>query len=191
MQIIKTIKDMQALSRKFRADGSTVGFAPTMGALHKGHLSLVRQSEYENNITIVSIFVNPAQFGPNEDLEKYPRDLEGDLDKLSSLQVGAVFIPETGDMYSENVSIYINGGSIGQILCVASRPGHFSAVAALVTKLFNIVMPDRAYFGKKDFLLCSGNCSIATTKDSRKRERGRCVCVGLKQYLKIGCLHKY
>lgn len=151
MHIIKTIKEMHALSRQFRADGRTIGFVPTMGALHEGHLSLVRQSEYENNITVVSIFVNPAQFGPNEDLEKYPRDLEGDLSKLSSLQVDAVFIPETSNMYSENVSIYINVGSIGQTLCGASRPGHFSGVATVVAKLFNIVMPDRAYFGQKDF----------------------------------------
>lgn len=151
MQIIRTIKDMHALSRTFRSDGRTIGFVPTMGSLHEGHLRLVRQSEYENNITIVSIFVNPTQFGPGEDFELYPRDLEGDLEKLSSMNVDAVFTPGADDMYSGDVSIFINVGSIGQTLCGVSRPGHFSGVATVVAKLFNMVMPDRAYFGQKDF----------------------------------------
>ena len=151
MQIIKTKKDMHVLSRTFRTDGGTIGFVPTMGALHEGHLRLVRRSEHENDITVVSIFVNPTQFGPGEDFKLYPRDLEGDLEKLSSMNVDAVFTPAADDMYSGDVSIFIHVGSIGQMLCGASRPGHFSGVATVVAKLFNIVMPDRAYFGQKDF----------------------------------------
>ncbi len=151
MKIIKTIKEMQSLGRKFRTESKSIGFVPTMGALHEGHLSLVRQCEYENDITVASIFVNPAQFGPGEDLEKYPRDNEGDLQKLSSLNVDAVFMPEIDEVYPEETSIAVNVGSIGQVLCGISRSGHFSGVATVVAKLFNIVMPDRAYFGQKDF----------------------------------------
>lgn len=151
MKIIKTIKEMQALSRKFRAESKAIGFVPTMGALHEGHLSLVRQCEYENNITVVSIFVNPAQFGPGEDLDKYPSNSEGDLHKLSSLNVDVVFMPEIDEIYPEDTSISLNVGSIGQVLCGLTRAEHFSGVATVVAKLFNIVMPDRAYFGQKDF----------------------------------------
>ncbi len=151
MQIIKTIKDMRGVSSRFRDEGKAIGFVPTMGALHEGHLSLVRRSIEENDRTIVSIFVNPAQFGPNEDFQKYPRDTEGDLSKLSALQVDVVFIPDTGEMYPDGFSISINIGGVGNVLCGASRPGHFNAVATVVAKLLNIVMPDKAYFGQKDF----------------------------------------
>ena len=151
MQIIKTIKEMQSLSRRLKVEGKTIGFAPTMGALHEGHLSLVSRSKEENDITVVSIFVNPAQFGPNEDFQKYPRSAEDDLQKLSTLHVDAVFIPDNNEMYPEGFSTSINIGAIGQILCGVSRPGHFNGVATIVAKLFNTVMPDRAYFGQKDF----------------------------------------
>ncbi len=151
MDVIKTIKEMQALSRKLRAEKKTIGFIPTMGALHEGHLSLVRRSKQENDITVVSIFVNPTQFGPKEDFERYPRDRKGDLDKLSSLEVEAVFMPENGEMYPEDFSASIDIGNIGRMLCGLSREGHFNGVATVVAKLFNIVMPDRSYFGQKDF----------------------------------------
>lgn len=151
MQIIKTIKDMQALSRALIAGGKTIGFVPTMGVLHAGHLSLVKRSKEENDATAVSIFVNPAQFGPKEDFRQYPRDIEGDLGRLSLLGVDAVFIPEAEEMYPGGFSTLINVGLIGEKLCGASRPGHFSGVATVVAKLFNIVMPHRAYFGQKDF----------------------------------------
>lgn len=151
MQIIKTVKDMQSASRWFRGEGKVIGFVPTMGALHEGHLSLARRSKEENDRTIVSIFVNPAQFGPNEDFQKYPRDIEGDLIKLSASHVDAVFMPDNNEMYPEGFSISIDIGGVGKVLCGASRPGHFNGVATVVAKLFNIVMPDRAYFGQKDF----------------------------------------
>ena len=151
MQIIKTIKDMQPLSKKLRSEGKTIGFVPTMGALHEGHLSLVRRSKVENDITVVSIFVNPAQFGPTEDFKKYPRDNEGDLSKLSTHRADAVFLPDDKELYPEGFSTSVNIGSIGEVLCGASRPGHFNGVATVVAKLFNIVMPHKAYFGQKDF----------------------------------------
>lgn len=151
MQLITTITDMQAFSRGFSFKGKTLGFVPTMGALHEGHLSLVRQSKEENDATVVSIFVNPTQFGPKEDYSRYPRDTQGDLAKLSPLGVDAVFAPDAVGMYPEGFSTFLDIGSIGSFLCGASRPGHFNGVATVVAKLFNIVMPRRAYFGQKDF----------------------------------------
>ncbi|MBI5409431.1 MAG: pantoate--beta-alanine ligase [Nitrospirae bacterium] len=151
MRLIHTIKDMQALSRMLGAGKKTIGLVPTMGALHEGHLSLVRRSKDENDITVLSIFVNPTQFGPAEDFKQYPRNVEGDLAKLSPYNVDAVFLPGAEDMYPEGFSTSVNIGGIGEILCGASRPGHFNGVATVVAKLFNIVMPHRAYFGQKDF----------------------------------------
>lgn len=142
---------MQAFSRKMKAEGKTIGFVPTMGALHEGHLSLVRRCREENDMNIVSIFVNPTQFGPDEDFQDYPRDGTGDLKKLTPLEVDAVFMPHSSDMYPLGFSISINVGTIGELLCGASRSGHFNGVATVVAKLFNTVMPDRAYFGQKDF----------------------------------------
>ncbi len=151
MQVIKTIKDMRAFHKILRTGNKTTGFVPTMGALHEGHLSLVRRSREENGITVVSIFVNPTQFGPGEDFHRYPRDTVGDLEKLSALDVDAVFMPESSEMYPEpSHSVSVDVGRIGQILCGLSRPGHFNGVATVVAKLFNIVKPDRAYFGQKD-----------------------------------------
>lgn len=142
---------MQAWSRNLKHKNKTVGFVPTMGALHEGHLSLVRRSKKENDFTVVSIFVNPIQFGPNEDFQQYPREIEGDLQKLSLLGVDAVFSPDAKEMYPEGFSTSVHIGRIGEILCGASRPGHFNGVATVITKLFNIAMPDSAYFGQKDF----------------------------------------
>jgi pantoate--beta-alanine ligase len=142
---------MQALSRKLKAEGKTIGFVPTMGALHEGHLSLVRSSIKDNDITIVSIFINPTQFGPHEDFNRYPKDHKSDMKKISSLNVEAVFLPDVTEMYPKGFSTFVYVGGIGGILCGASRPDHFSGVATVVTKLFNSIMPDRAYFGQKDF----------------------------------------
>ena len=142
---------MQAFTKKIKAEGRSIGFVPTMGALHEGHMSLLRRSNEENDVTVVSIFINPTQFGPNEDFNKYPKDHKGDMGKLSSLNVEAVFLPDVGEMYPKGFSTFIFAGGIGNILCGASRPDHFNGVATVVTKLFNIIMPDRAYFGQKDF----------------------------------------
>lgn len=151
MQIIETIKEMQDVSRWLRGEGKTIGFVPTMGALHEGHLSLIRRSKEENDRTIVSIFVNKTQFGPGEDFQKYPRSRESDLEKVSALHIDAVFMPDNNEMYPEGFSTVIDIGAIGKILCGVSRPEHFNGVATVVAKLLNIVMPDRVYLGQKDY----------------------------------------
>lgn len=129
----------------------TVGLVPTMGYLHDGHLSLVRRSVTENHATAVSIFVNPTQFGPNEDLSRYPRDLKRDLELLEPLGVDLVFTPEPEAMYHRNHSTWVEEVNLARGLCGASRPGHFRGVCTVVLKLFNIVKPNRAYFGEKDY----------------------------------------
>lgn len=142
---------MHSLSRLLRVSDQSIGFVPTMGALHDGHLSLIRRSKQENDVTVVSIYVNPLQFGRNEDFEKYPRQREKDFEMLSSLEVDTVFIPEDNDMFGEDDTTLISMGEIGNILCGAARPGHFDGVANIVAKFFNIISPDIAYFGQKDF----------------------------------------
>ena len=134
-----------------RAGKGSVGLVPTMGFLHEGHLSLVRASRKENGATVVSIFVNPTQFGPNEDFEAYPRDLERDLGLLEAEGVDLAFCPSPEHLYAPDHSTFVNEGKVSQDLCGASRPGHFRGVCTIVLKLFNLVTPDRAYFGEKDF----------------------------------------
>jgi pantoate--beta-alanine ligase len=151
MQLIKTIKDMQAFSRGALAKGKSIGFVPTMGALHEGHMSLLRSSTEENDVTVASIFVNPTQFVPGEDFNRYPKDHKSDMEKISTLNVEAVFLPDVAEIYPKGFSTFIYTGGIGNILCGASRPDHFNGVATVVAKLFNIITPDRAYFGQKDF----------------------------------------
>ncbi len=142
---------MHAFTKSLKAEGKTIGFVPTMGALHEGHMSLFRRSTEENDVTVASIFINPTQFGPGEDFNRYPKDHKGDMDKLSTLNVEAVFLPDVAEIYPKGFSTFIYVGGIGNILCGSSRPDHFNGVATVVMKLFNIVMPDRAYFGQKDF----------------------------------------
>ena len=151
MQVITTIKEMQAFSKAMKAEGKSIGFVPTMGALHKGHISLIENSVEQTEVTVVSIFVNPTQFGPTEDFNKYPKDHKGDMEKLSTLDIAAVFLPEVAEIYPKGFSTFLFVGGIGGILCGASRPDHFNGVATVVAKLFNTVMPDRAYFGQKDY----------------------------------------
>lgn len=150
MKIIKRIPEIQMEIRKHREQGRTIGFVPTMGALHQGHLSLAEACRKENDVTVVSIFVNPAQFGPNEDFEKYPRDFQKDENMLKELGVELIFYPAKDDIYPPGYSTYVEVEKIGQVLCGKSRPTHFRGVATVVAKLFNIVKPDRAYFGRKD-----------------------------------------
>jgi len=150
MKTITTIQEMQSYSAEVRKNGKSIGFVPTMGALHKGHLSLIRASAASNDITVVSIFVNPTQFGANEDLDKYPRTLERDTELSAIAGADIIFAPTALDMYGENYSAYINVEALTENLCGKSRPTHFRGVTTVVTKLFNIVSPHRAYFGQKD-----------------------------------------
>ncbi len=131
--------------------GRSVGLVPTMGALHDGHMAIVRSAVMENDLTVVSIFVNPTQFGPGEDLDKYPRDLDADITKLREAGVDILFMPSVDSMYGEGFSTFIDVGPIAARLCGAFRPIHFRGVATVVAKLLNIVNPERAYFGQKDY----------------------------------------
>jgi len=148
--IVEKVKDMKELSKKYLKENKTIGFVPTMGFLHEGHLSLVKRAREENDIVVVSIFVNPTQFGPNEDYESYPRDFERDVKLLKELNVDVVFHPPVEEMYPKDFSTYVEETKLSRYLCGKSRPGHFRGVCTIVTKLFNIVHPTRAYFGQKD-----------------------------------------
>jgi pantoate--beta-alanine ligase len=153
MQIIRTVKEMQRVCRDARRQHS-LGLVPTMGALHAGHISLVRRARSENNIVAASIFVNPLQFGPNEDLAKYPRTFDDDCEQLEREGVALLFAPTPEEMYPRlnglKPQTMVDPGPIATRLDGASRPGHFIGVATVVAKLFHIVQPDRAYFGQKD-----------------------------------------
>jgi pantoate--beta-alanine ligase len=151
MRLIASIPDMQGFSRQARAAGKSVALVPTMGALHDGHLSLVRQARRQCDVVVVSIFVNPTQFGQGEDFTRYPRNLEKDLELLGSYRVDAAFAPSAAQMYPEGCETFVEPGEIATSLEGAARPGHFRGVATVVLKLFNIVRPDVAYFGQKDF----------------------------------------
>ncbi len=147
MQVVGPILEIRALRQKL---SGTVGFVPTMGYLHEGHLALVKQARVENSAVIVSIYVNPAQFGPREDFGAYPRDLNRDLELLRGERVDIVFVPSDDEMYPPEFSSWVDVEKVTERLEGASRPGHFRGVATVVTKLFNIVQPSRAYFGQKD-----------------------------------------
>ena len=150
-QVITSVAEMRSFSRQARARGKSIALVPTMGALHEGHLSLVRQAKRQCDVVIVSIFVNPTQFGPGEDFSVYPRRPEQDLEALRSLKVDAIFKPDTGEMYPHGYDSAVEPGGIANLLEGARRPGHFRGVATVVVKLFNMVRPDVTYFGQKDF----------------------------------------
>jgi pantoate--beta-alanine ligase len=151
MIVSGSIEEIRGEVRKARADGMRVGLVPTMGALHEAHLSLVRRAKKDGCFTVLSIYVNPAQFGPSEDFARYPRPIEKDLDLCAREGVDLVFNPGTETMYPEGHCSWVTVEKITDGLCGAVRPGHFRGVATVVTKLFAIVLPDRAYFGRKDF----------------------------------------
>ncbi len=151
MEIIRIPRIMQDTSKGHILRGWTIGFVPTMGALHEGHLRLVRRAKQENDVTVVSIFVNPTQFGPSEDFKQYPRDIEGDTAKLFKEEADILFMPDAPLIYPEGFSTCVEVEKISERLCGAFRPGHFKGVATVVTKLLNIVKPTKAYFGQKDF----------------------------------------
>jgi len=150
MLICTTPAETQAACRELRASGRSLGLVPTMGALHAGHLSLVSAALAQNDAVAASIFVNPSQFGPNEDYAAYPRDFDDDCRKLASAGVHLLFAPSAAEMYPPGNTTFVDPGDIGTRLDGASRPGHFRGVATIVSRLFHIVAPDRAYFGQKD-----------------------------------------
>lgn len=150
MKIIRNIKEMSEVAKKHRQRRKSIGLVPTMGALHEGHLSLVRRARRENVFVVVSIFVNPAQFGPKEDLKSYPKPFKNDLVSCRKEGVDIIFHPEAKQIYPEGYKTYVEVKNLSDLLCGKSRPGHFKGVATIVTKFFNIVQPDTAYFGQKD-----------------------------------------
>ena len=151
MEILRTVAEIQAYTRARKQEGKTIGLVPTMGALHEGHLTLMRAAREKCDIVIASIFVNPVQFGPNEDFDAYPRRFDEDCQKLKAVSVDAVFYPESSEMYPEGFCTHINvDGEITHKLCGAQRPGHFQGVAMVVTKLINLARADEAFFGQKD-----------------------------------------
>lgn len=150
MKVVKTIKEVREIVREWRKEGLTVGLVPTMGFLHEGHQSLIAKSVSQNDRTVVSVFVNPIQFGPNEDLEAYPRDLNRDMQKVEEAGGDIIFNPEPSEMYPSHFTSFIDTTETTELLCGAVRPIHFRGVCTVVGKLFNIVTPDRAYFGQKD-----------------------------------------
>ncbi|WP_376710296.1 pantoate--beta-alanine ligase [Pseudochrobactrum lubricantis] len=154
MQLIRTIADLRTALRAERSRSKSIGFVPTMGYLHIGHLTLVKNSQQHCDVSVVSIFVNPTQFAPNEDLAQYPRDLPRDLKLLEAQGCDYVFAPDVNEMYpggSGKTSTYVDAGELSSILMGALRPHHFRGVATVVSKLFNIVQPDKAFFGEKDY----------------------------------------
>lgn len=150
MRVIRSIADLRIALKALREEGKRIGFVPTMGFLHEGHAALIRQSIARCDITVVSIFVNPTQFGPTEDLVNYPRDPEGDQNLCLRMDTSILFMPEAQEMYPSNFGTHIEPGPVAEGLCGTFRPGHFRGVATVVAKLFNIVQPDLAFFGQKD-----------------------------------------
>ena len=150
MRVVEKVKDVRSTVKEWKAKGLKVGFVPTMGYLHEGHESLIRKASEENDRVVVSIFVNPIQFGPKEDLSTYPRDLDRDSKVCKSAGADIIFHPENEEMYFKDFSTFVDMNGLTDGLCGKSRPTHFRGVCTVVTKLFNIVAPDRAYFGEKD-----------------------------------------
>ena len=151
MEIIRSVAEMSAWSRRMRQTGRTICLVPTMGFFHAGHLELMRQGRREADRLVVSLFVNPTQFGPKEDYSRYPRDLERDAGLAEEEKADILFVPGNNDMYPDGFQTSVRGGRLTEILCGAQRPGHFDGVATVVAKLFNIIRPQSAIFGEKDF----------------------------------------
>ena len=150
MDIVKTIAQVREVVRKARSEGKTVGFVPTMGAIHRGHVSLMEAAVSKCDFVVVSIFVNPTQFGPGEDLDKYPRDIKADAEKCRAADVDLIFAPEASEMYPDKLISWVEVEKLTDKLCGRSRQGHFKGVTTVCAKLFNIVLPDIAFFGQKD-----------------------------------------
>ena len=151
LSVLKSPSDMKKVSDACRKAGRKLGFVPTMGALHQGHISLVEESVRRADVTVASVFVNPTQFGPGEDFDRYERDYEGDVEKLVRCGVDYLFYPGISDIYPDGFQTTVSVGTLGDCLCGPFRPGHFDGVATVVLKLFNVVRPDFAVFGRKDY----------------------------------------
>ena len=153
MRLIDDILDLREIRRTWQLSAKVIAFVPTMGNLHQGHLNLVREAKKHADIVVVSIFVNPMQFGPDEDLDAYPRTLENDKKLLQDLGVDALFMPKVKDIYARGLEqqTFVEVPGLSYMICGASRPGHFRGVATIVCKLFNMVQPNLAFFGEKDF----------------------------------------
>ena len=151
MKLVKTVAELQAIVKEVKRSGRTIGLVPTMGALHEGHASLIRAAHAENDFTIVSDFVNPTQFGPTEDLDAYPRTLDHDCELAEAMDADVLFAPSPKEMYPSKDMTWVEvTGDITKVLCGRTRPIHFRGVATVVSKLFNLAQPDKAYFGQKD-----------------------------------------
>jgi len=151
MILVEEKNKTREIIKEWKSKGYSIGFIPTMGYLHRGHLSLMEKARRENDKLVVSIFVNPIQFGPNEDYDKYPRDMAGDIEMCKSVNVDLIFAPSVSDMYKTPNQVYVDVEKLGDVLCGAKREGHFRGVSTVVAKLFNIISPDKAYFGEKDY----------------------------------------
>ena len=151
MREIKKLKEMQAFSLKAKQRGKTICLVPTMGYLHEGHLSLVEAAKKKGDITVVSVFVNPLQFGPSEDIARYPRDLARDKKLLKNFEVDVLFLPAASQLYPDDFKAFVEVEGLSKKLCGRTRPTHFRGVTTIVAKLFNLVMPDFAFFGEKDY----------------------------------------
>ncbi len=154
MKLIESISEMQSWSKKAKLDGKTIGFVPTMGFLHEGHASLLRTSKKENDLTVLSIYVNPTQFGPSEDFNKYPRDMENDLEVAENVGVDVVFAPSDKQMYPDGYQTFVSVDKLAEKLEGKFRPGHFKGVCTIVLKFLNLVQPDILYLGQKDAQQC-------------------------------------
>ncbi|MCM8783100.1 MAG: pantoate--beta-alanine ligase, partial [Candidatus Omnitrophica bacterium] len=150
MRVVRSINTMYEFSKRIHFEKKTIGFVPTMGYLHEGHLSLIRRARKENDLVVVSIFVNPIQFGPREDFKRYPRDLRRDMRLAEDAGCDVIFYPKIQKMYPVGYKTYVEVKDLSDRLCGRFRPGHFRGVTTVVTKLFNIIQPDVAYFGWKD-----------------------------------------
>ncbi|MBF0567635.1 MAG: pantoate--beta-alanine ligase [Nitrospirae bacterium] len=204
MEIIRSISGMREFSSDCLQSNKSIGLVPTMGALHEGHLSIVRQSTEANDITVVSIFINPAQFSEGEDFSRYPRDYDGDISKLSALSAAAVFMPEAADIYPDGYKTYVEVRGLSERLCGMFRPGHFTGVATVVLKLFNAVRPTRAYFGLKDYQQCAVlkkmrddlnlDCEIVLCPTVREADglamSSRNAYLSMEQRLDAPCIYK-
>ena len=194
MEILRTVAEIQAYTRARKQEGKTIGLVPTMGALHEGHLTLMRAAREKCDIVIASIFVNPVQFGPNEDFDAYPRRFDEDCQKLKTVSVDAVFYPESSEMYPEGFCTHINvDGEITHKLCGAQRPGHFQGVAMVVTKLINLARADEAFFGQKDAqqivvilrLAADLNLNVHINMVPIVREDSGLACSSRNEYLSV------